>query len=760
MTTASDSTRIATVPWGRIARVLPAALALAPAAVLLVGAVDRRWMDDDGFINLRVVRNWLHGDGLVFNLDERVEAVTSPLWLAVLAALGALDARLELAAVAAGILLTLVGLLLAQAGAARLCAQAGLAAGDRLRAAPVPVGAAIFAALPAAWDYASSGLETGLGLAWLGASFVAMARSVRATAASRVRVMASALLVGLGPLIRPEFALYAVAPLALLGREAWRGVDGRPWARAVRAAAVCAVAGALPLAYEIFRMGYFAAAAPNTALAKEAFRENLTQGRCYFENFFGTYWLGFPLAAGAFFWVRRLRAGIASGDRGLLSATLWMPVAAAVHAGYVVRIGGDYMHARMFIPVVFAALLPIAMVPVERPSRALGWIAAGAAGATLGAWLPACALFLRIGPENVCDIGDERGWYARQAKSAHPVLLDDFRPHFFYDGTLKVQQRFGEGCPGVPTELGSAGGVGCRRLFLDAEDQAKLAPLHSSWELDDGVDPRIQNVAPFGAIGIAGYMLPPSTHVLDHHGLADPLVARAEIEQRGRPGHEKTLSPAWAVARYARPSADEDASVTAARHALQCGQLASLVRAVTGPITWRGFVDNVEHAFAYGRLRLPRDPFEAEAMFCGTTLAPGSATGGAGGTPFRWRCPVGGSVTGLRGTFQHGERALGSIQALCGPLDGPTFGEKGGEPFEVNCGPRETTIGMHGWSDHLVRAAGLDCVFQGQESRSQPRGEPSGAAFLLLCPGGAAVIGIRGRAGSLVDSIGIECATE
>src|SRR5579872_482332 len=200
MTTASDSTRIATVPWGRIARVLPAALALAPAAVLLVGAVDRRWMDDDGFINLRVVRNWLHGDGLVFNLDERVEAVTSPLWLAVLAALGALDARLELAAVAAGVLLTLVGLLLAQAGAARLCAQAGLAAGDRLRAAPVPVGAAIFAALPAAWDYASSGLETGLGLAWLGASFVAMARSVRATAASRVRVMASALLVGLGPL--------------------------------------------------------------------------------------------------------------------------------------------------------------------------------------------------------------------------------------------------------------------------------------------------------------------------------------------------------------------------------------------------------------------------------------------------------------------------------------------------------------------------------------------------------------------------------
>ena len=103
------------VPRGvALRRAAAVALAAAPAILLLAAAIDRRWMNEDGFINLRVIRNWLEGHGPVFNLDERVEATTSPLWLMVLALLGRIGIRLEYAAAFGGIALTIVGLALGQ----------------------------------------------------------------------------------------------------------------------------------------------------------------------------------------------------------------------------------------------------------------------------------------------------------------------------------------------------------------------------------------------------------------------------------------------------------------------------------------------------------------------------------------------------------------------------------------------------------------------------------------------------------------------
>ncbi|MDI7268685.1 MAG: hypothetical protein QME96_11895, partial [Myxococcota bacterium] len=97
-------------PWRRA---VPAALlalaALAPIVIFAVAAWERRWMNEDGFINLRVVRNLLDGHGPVFNLGERVEAGTSPLWILLLALFGALGARLEYAAVYAGMALAAAG---------------------------------------------------------------------------------------------------------------------------------------------------------------------------------------------------------------------------------------------------------------------------------------------------------------------------------------------------------------------------------------------------------------------------------------------------------------------------------------------------------------------------------------------------------------------------------------------------------------------------------------------------------------------------
>ncbi|MDP7573157.1 MAG: hypothetical protein QF391_16270, partial [Myxococcota bacterium] len=52
----------------------------AGAAVLSV-VIAQAWVSDDAFITFRVIDNFVHGYGLRWNVDERVEVYTHPLWL-------------------------------------------------------------------------------------------------------------------------------------------------------------------------------------------------------------------------------------------------------------------------------------------------------------------------------------------------------------------------------------------------------------------------------------------------------------------------------------------------------------------------------------------------------------------------------------------------------------------------------------------------------------------------------------------------------
>ena len=96
------------------------ALLLAPAAIILWCGWQRRWTADDGFINLRVVRQLLEGHGPVFNAGQRVEAGTSPAWIAVLAFLDLVTpVRLEWIAALTGLLSTVGAMVVAVFGHAR-----------------------------------------------------------------------------------------------------------------------------------------------------------------------------------------------------------------------------------------------------------------------------------------------------------------------------------------------------------------------------------------------------------------------------------------------------------------------------------------------------------------------------------------------------------------------------------------------------------------------------------------------------------------
>ncbi len=587
------------------ARPLAWSAAAVPVALVVVMGWRLRWTDDDGFINFRILDQLFAGHGPVFNSGQRVEAYTSPLWLALLAVLRLLLGRLvdqAWLAVGLGIAAMAGGLVAAAAGAARLRRRSGA------RGPLWPFGLVVIAALPPTWEYATAGLETGLAVGWVGLAFWAAARELDGAEAGRPRHRSVLVLVGLGPLVRPELALHSAALLVALGlglRPSRRqAITGLGWALAA------------PIAYQVFRMGYFATVVPNTALAKAAGNLRVGQGWFYLSNTVEPYRLAVPLLAAAV-WVAASRSGpdpvddpgaegdppgdpVAAGAAGRSDRSTAPVSAAVVAAGilqlaYVVAIGGDYMHARLLLVPIFTLCCPIAVVEL-RPSGAARLAQAGALVAVV-AWAVVVAGFLRA-PDPTSygarAVADQRPFFVELSGSGNPVTLDDWRRSYLYgEGTL-ARRRHAAGAdvllsvvpdapyPPPPGELPTVAGSGTW-LFLSG-------------------------------IGVTGARAGVDVPVIDIHGLADPLAARLPLGARtGLPGHERWLPLPWAEAE-ARVRADRAAPGSAeAERALRCGAVGRLRRATGDDLTPGRFLANLWDAPSLTWLEVPREPADALA---------------------------------------------------------------------------------------------------------------------------------------------------
>lgn len=560
------------------------------AAVLLgvlVAGWTRRWTSDDAFINFRVVENLLAGNGPVFSAGERTEVATSAAWLAVLTAAEAVvpgDA-VAWSSVVLGVAGTATGVLLAMLGARRLFA--GTAA--RLS---VPFGAVVFLALPPTWDFTTSGLETGMSFAWLGTSFWALVRWMQSGQRAAGRPVWLYVLLGLGPLVRPDFALIAAILLLWLTAAA----VGPWWRRLLGLVA----AGVLPVAFQVFRMGFYGLMVPNTAVAKESSRPLWDRGTGYLLDLVGPHLLWIP----GLLLVAMLVALLPSlswraPEWSLVAAVL---LAAVAHALYVVRVGGDFMHGRLLMPSLFLLLCPLAAVPL---TRARVWLGAGILAAT-AAWAVVSVVALRTdyeGSISADGIADERGFYAGLAGVTHPVTLED------------------HGGAGVANYVDRV-----NRLADEGEDLIVLqvTPVRPDTDLDVLAPSSGGMVFSVGNAGFYGYASDLDVFVLDGLGLTDTVNSHIEAGPPGRPGHEK-IYPAWyLLARYGSPELAERQVeglpaadlVAASRAALSCGDLAELVEATTAPMGWERFTDNLLGARDRTALRIPVDPFEAEREFC------------------------------------------------------------------------------------------------------------------------------------------------
>lgn len=560
----------------------------APVLAVLVVGWTRRWVGDDAFINFRVVDQIFAGNGPVFNAGERVEIATSPLWLGVLMLARSVFfwAPLEWVAVVLGVLATAFGVFAAQRGALLLDRDHRNGADIAL-----PLGILVVLALPPFWDFASSSLETGLAFGWLGGCWWLLVARI-AEPSVPARRLPAAVVCGLGPLIRPDLAVFSAAFVGLL--LVWPAAVRRAWTSRL---AILAAAGAVPAIWQVFRMGYYGALVPNTAFAKEASLAHWAQGWRYLVDTVGTYALLIPLLAlMVLVMAPRLEATVRACDRRGTSLLLVPLGASAVHWLWVLRVGGDFMHGRFLLPGLFAMVLPVAAVYVSRP--ALRGLAA------VGVWAAVVAAAIRVDYSVIGShgIADERAAYVGFAGRANPVTAGDYGDFGWV--------RYADEVRRLADQRRSVLLLGHRR-----SKEERLPPMPLAEKTG-------RPVVAFPNVGMLSYRVGPEVHVVDEWALGDVIASHQRLTRRGRPGHEKRLHPAWIVARFADPSAPlprggpSKESTDAARRALACGHVAELLASTRAPMSLGRFVENIGVAVRTYGVRLPASPEVAVSQLC------------------------------------------------------------------------------------------------------------------------------------------------
>lgn len=278
------------------------------------------WTGDDAYITFRTVWNFVHGYGLTYNPDERVQAFTHPLWMFVVSAAHVATGGFFLTVttlswlfnVAAGVLL--------------------------LRRAPL-LGQRVLLVLwivssKALVDYTSSGLEYPLSyflLTWFYTRYLARTAG---TAASPAELRVFVLIAALAFVNRADSAILYALPLLEMTIRGARG-GFRP---TIRALAV----GASPVVlWLLFATFYYGFPLPNTYYAKVAngipswlLRQ---QGWAYFFNSlrFDPITISTIAAAG-------LGAWRTPGPMRRAAAS------AVLYVAYTIWVGGDFMSGRFF----------------------------------------------------------------------------------------------------------------------------------------------------------------------------------------------------------------------------------------------------------------------------------------------------------------------------------------------------------------------------------------------------------------------------
>ncbi|WP_255660677.1 flagellar motor control protein ZomB [Nocardia spumae] len=586
-------------------------------ALFGIGAWQRRWIADDGLIVLRTVRNLMAGNGPVFNAGERVETNTSAAWTYVIWFFGWIsDARLEYVSLAVALTLSLLAIVFAMVGSARLWRPFTGAAPTLL----LPAGALVYVAVPPARDYATSGLENCLVIFWLGVLWWLLLRWSQDENPRLAHLLVAGFWAGLCWVVRPEMTVIGGLALVALFFSRMPRTRLRPlFTRAL----LVAVSGLVPVGYQIWRMGYYGLPYPNTAVAKEAGGAKWEQGLKYLWDLIGPYYLWVPLlilvvVAALLLRARHARTVTAADGGRLVRTQRWLRSPAAVVTLMVggglllvvfnMRVGGDFMHGRMLLPQLFCLLLPVSVLPVRLPvssgadSRS-GWLRWSFALPVI-AWLGTIgwALFAANttadtsgGQISASGIVDERIYYVLNSGHDHPILAEDYLDY----PRMRAMVRDIAANPNGGLLINSPSYM----MWYVAPPPLPIPPGghgHTVYFLN---------------LGMTSMNVPLSVRVIDQEGLAYPLAAHTDRLADGRIGHDKNLYPDWVIVDTGMvdqhpwmPWFLDEKWVTQARTALSCPATQDLLASYRAPLTRDRFKHNLIQSLHFAKYRIDRVP--------------------------------------------------------------------------------------------------------------------------------------------------------
>lgn len=299
------------------------------------------WLCDDAFISYRVVDNFINGYGLRWNVAERVQVFTHPLWLFTLSAARMIVPDMYFAAILVSVAFSFASVVWLAFGLAESEGAALLAL--------------LFAIMSKAFvEYSTSGLENPMNFLLLAAFAWRWFKGVD----THRRAFQLFLIAGLISLNRMDAVLLCVPALAL---AAWRL---RGWRMAG-----AALLGFAPLAaWMLFSLIYYGFPFPNTAYAKLNHDMPawwvLEHGLQYHLNSLSRDPATLTAVAAALIW---------SISTKNIKLTALMAGALLYHA-YLIKIGGDFMSGRMLTLPFFVSLIVLARARLDLRSWLL-WAA-------------------------------------------------------------------------------------------------------------------------------------------------------------------------------------------------------------------------------------------------------------------------------------------------------------------------------------------------------------------------------------------------
>ena len=432
--------------------------------------VQTAWMGDDAFITARSVENFIHGCGPVYNVDERVQTFTHPLWFFVISAPYYVIVQLLHLDVYGQYYYLVMGISFLFSIATVVLFATRIAKSHLMAI----LGITVLILSQAFMDFSTGGLESPLTHFFI---VLFLWGYFDEQWGKKHRLFWLTFLASLAAVNRLDTILFFLPALVYAFIRAGGGIRIRVQEMFF---------GSLPLLlWEIFSVVYYGFPFPNTAYAKlntgiSAVRL-IQQGVYYFLNSLDTDPLTLVVIGGT------VLIAISSKERRYWEVLLGV----GLYLLYTLKIGGDFMSGRFFAAPLLISISYLAnrFAFADKGMYALMLAMLFAVGIS-GSYPP--LLTDRNYGTGVNDasewittqgIANERAYYYQQTG-----LLTDTRYKIFYESPFS--------------------GVG--------------------WNCQPSIS--ITKVVVVGGAGWAGYVQGPEKHVIDRNALVDPLMARLPVE--------------------------------------------------------------------------------------------------------------------------------------------------------------------------------------------------------------------------------------